>query len=149
MYPGPPACPSHTHTLQEESALLGYSLCLGQCLLTGQDVDVSVLVLVVGVVGMLCSDVHVSRTALHFLGRKIIHMENLSVQKTLSFLSFCNSSWKPCSKYQNFNCWVKHRVFQYCPVCCDFTLSHVSCPWSRSSPQAWGQMSTLRTSCPL
>lgn len=57
------------------------SLCSGQCLLTGQDVDVSVLVLVVGMVGMLCSDVHVGRTALHFLGRKIIQMENLSVQK--------------------------------------------------------------------
>lgn len=42
------------------------------CLLTGEDVDVSVLVLVVRVVGMLRGDVHVGRTALHFLGVKII-----------------------------------------------------------------------------
>lgn len=52
-----------------------------QCLLTGQDVDVSVLVLVVGVVGMLCSDVHVGRTALHFLGMKNIQTQNASFQE--------------------------------------------------------------------
>lgn len=71
---------SHTHCKKRVPFWVD-SLCLGQCLLTGQDVDVSVLVLVVRMVGMLCSDVHVSRTALHFLGGKIIQMENLSVQK--------------------------------------------------------------------
>ena len=38
--------------------------------LTGHDVDVSVLVLVVGVIGMFCRDFQVRRAALDLLGRE-------------------------------------------------------------------------------
>lgn len=73
--------------------------------------------------------------------------------RTLSFISFCNSSQKPYLKYWYLNCWIKHKAFQCCPVWHGVLQpSYVSCSLGYAPLHRLGDRCTLgtpRASCPL